>query len=166
MVAQEQAAAALKEELEEHPEAIQASIDKVNEWLGKGLISVGVADAWKQQLLLAAAAAQLLTGSLPGNSSPATTNYGSADTQERRAQSSRSQTGLTVTQIWGPGGPRRSGTSPTSADALRAVGWGAFDGAGRRRCPELLHSGGRSYLMTGAQGGVVEPCRPRRRSVT
>ena len=23
--------------------------------------------------------------------------------------------------------------------------------------PELLHSGGRSYLMTGAQGGVVEP---------
>lgn len=158
MVAQEQAAAALKEELEEHPEAIQASIDKVNEWLEKGLISVGVADAWKQQLLLAAAAAQLLTGSLPGNSSPATTNYGSADTQERRAQSSRSQTGLTVTQIWGPGGPPSFGDIPYVGGRASGGGVGAHSMAQvAEGAPELLHSGGRSYLMTGAQGGVVEP---------
>ena len=88
IVANEQAQAALREEIEKHPEAIQASIDQVNEWQRRGLISVEVANRWRQELLRAAEAAQALTDSLPQNTSPATTNYGSADTQERRAGSS------------------------------------------------------------------------------
>lgn len=61
----ETANARLREEMEKHPEAIQASIDQVNEWQRRGLISVDVANRWRQELLLAAAAAQQLTGSLP-----------------------------------------------------------------------------------------------------
>lgn len=61
----ETANARLREEMEKHPEAIQASIDQVNEWQRRGLISVDVANRWRQELLLAAAAAQQLTDSLP-----------------------------------------------------------------------------------------------------
>ena len=40
----------VQDELNEHPEAVQASIDKVDEWARKGLISVAVAEAWKKEL--------------------------------------------------------------------------------------------------------------------
>lgn len=48
----------VNDEAKQHPEAIQASIDKVDEWLAKGLISVEVARQWKEELLLVAAASR------------------------------------------------------------------------------------------------------------
>ncbi len=54
----EVAQAQLRDEIEKHPDAIQASVDKIDEWQRRGLISVSVAEAWKKELWLAAAAAQ------------------------------------------------------------------------------------------------------------
>ena len=70
VLAVEQAQARVRDEIEQHPDAIQASIDKVDEWVAKGLISEEVARRWKEELFQAALAAKALTDNLPDQDRP------------------------------------------------------------------------------------------------
>lgn len=65
LIANEEAAAKLGDELDKHPQAVQASIDKVKEWQRQGLISNDVADQWLQKLYLIAAASKQINTSAP-----------------------------------------------------------------------------------------------------
>ena len=58
----------VQDELNEHPEAVQASIDKVDEWARKGLISVAVAEAWKKELQEVKKAAEEIPDPTPPSS--------------------------------------------------------------------------------------------------
>ena len=58
----------VQDELNEHPEAIQASIDKIDEWQRRGLISVAVAEAWKKELQEVKKAAEEIPDPAPSRS--------------------------------------------------------------------------------------------------
>lgn len=86
----------VQDELNEHPEAVQASIDKVDEWARKGLISVAVAEAWKKELQEVKKAAEEIPDPTPPSSGQPLDN---APNENR------------------PGGATRSGGSPAPKPA-------------------------------------------------
>src|SRR5690606_6811639 len=65
LVAKRQAAAAFQEQLEEHPEAVWATIGALDEAVARGELNVDVANRIKQSYLEAAGAARDFRDSLP-----------------------------------------------------------------------------------------------------
>lgn len=157
MVTQEQTAAALRDELEQHPEAIQASIAQVDTWLAKGLVSVGVAQQWKIELLEAASAAKGLADTLtpPDYEAAAEWWKTGGGTNKPKPKS----TGSEATTVYGPGGVPSFGLYPYVGGRASGgpVAARSMAEVVERGEPEMLHAGGRSYLLTGSQGGTVTP---------
>ena len=157
MVTQEQTAAALRDELEQHPEAIEASIAQVDTWLAKGLVSVGVAQQWKIELLEAASAAKGLADTLtpPDYEAAAEWWKTGGGTNKPKPKS----TGSEATTVYGPGGVPSFGLYPYVGGRASGgpVAARSMAEVVERGEPEMLHAGGRSYLLTGSQGGTVTP---------
>lgn len=150
----EVAQAALRDEMEKHPEAIQASIDKVDEWAQKGLISIAVAQAWKEELLLAAAAAQIAVAAAGNPPGP----LANAPNENR------------------PGGPLRPSTPGKSTPAPSGGGGGSSPSPGTT-IPSSYRSSGASTNRSSVQsfgtsltpdfssygqagGAIVQPSTP------
>lgn len=157
MVSQEQAAAALREQLEAHPEAIQASIAQVDAWLAKGLVSVGVAQQWKIELLEAASAAKGLADTLTPPDYEAAAEWWKTGGGMNKPKPK--STGSETTTVYGPGGAPSFGLYPYVGGRASGgpVAARSMAEVVERGEPEMLHAGGRSYLLTGSQGGTVTP---------
>ncbi len=158
----ETAQANLREEINKHPEAIQQSIAKVDEWVKKGLISTAVAKAWKEELILAAAASQNL------NIGPAGSEFVGDDGVDREHQGRRPITGPGTRPVVVPEKKNLSdkeaydiGISAAAAPSYLTDGEIQIDDDGQpwkyrqrdNRWLAQFHAGG----MVGPNGGEVHP---------
>lgn len=159
ILAAEQAYAELREELEEHPEAIAASIKKIDEWVAKGLISKDVAAQWKEELFMAAAAAQALVDTMaeaPVDMTVSVAQREGIPSYQSRPNRPAKPKQWTPGEIYGPGGAPNFGGIPYRANG-GPVGPRSLYEVVEKGEPEMLQVGARSYLMTGASAGNVTP---------
>ena len=95
----------VNDEAREHPEAIEESIKKIDEWVAKGLITVEAAQAWKLELLqilaLSKEIAETPTPGQPLDNAPPENRPGGPT----RPSSGRTSTPAATKSKWGPAGP-------------------------------------------------------------
>ena len=122
----EVAQANLRDEIEKHPEAIEESIKKVDEWQRRGLISVAVAEAWKKELWEVAKAAESIpapSSGQPLDNAPIENRPG-GPTRPASGSSGGSTpaTGTSGKDKWGPAGPP-TGVNPNDGTLTPTGGY-------------------------------------------